>query len=268
MFKIVNKIEFNSDENKMRSVADTNTAIEIFNSSRSKNLRYLLKKRFGWMNKFIKDDEVGIEFGSGAGFAKHYIESKNFKMSDLSKDKHLDFKEVDAQATNFKDESFNYVIASNMIHHIPYPIKFFREMHRILKKNGKLIIFESYCSIFFQLATIIMRHEGFDFTKNVWDENDPKSDEKNAWAGNIAVPHLLFDDKKIFKEKMGNYFSIEYEELTECFIFLNSGGVTSKTFHIPLPAFALKILSVIDKILIKVLPNIFGMGRRIVLKKV
>ena len=113
-----------------------------------------------------------------------------------------------------------------------------------------------------------MRHEGFDFTKNVWDENDPKSDEKNAWAGNIAVPHLLFDDKKTFKEKMGNYFSIEYEELTECFIFLNSGGVTSKTFHIPLPAFALKILSVIDKILIKVLPNIFGMGRRIVLKKV
>ena len=74
MFKIVNKIEFNSDENKMRSVADTNTAIEIFNSSRSKNLRYLLKKRFGWMNKFIKDDEVGIEFGSGAGFAKHYMD--------------------------------------------------------------------------------------------------------------------------------------------------------------------------------------------------
>ena len=45
MFKIVKKIEFNSDENKMKSVADTNTAIEIFNSSRSKNLRYLLKKR-------------------------------------------------------------------------------------------------------------------------------------------------------------------------------------------------------------------------------
>ena len=34
MFKIVKKIEFNSDENKMKSVADTNTAIEIFNSIR------------------------------------------------------------------------------------------------------------------------------------------------------------------------------------------------------------------------------------------
>ena len=151
--------------------------------------------------------ETGVEFGSGAGFAKYFIKNKNFRMSDLSDDDHLDFKKVDAQATKFSDDSFNYVIASNMIHHIPYPIKFFREMNRILKKNGKLIIFESYCSIFFQLATIVMKHEGFDFTKNVWDENDPKSDEKNAWAGNIAVPHLLFDDKETFKNNMGNFFS-------------------------------------------------------------
>ena len=267
MLRLLNKIEFDTDENKMKSVADTKTAIEIFNLKKSKNLRYLLEQRFKWMNKFIKEDDEGIEFGSGAGFAKHYLKNKNFKTSDLSDDNHLDFKRVDAQSTKFKDESFNYVIASNMIHHVPFPIKFFREMNRILKKNGKLIIFESYCSIFFQLATIIMKHEGFDFTKDVWDEKDPKSDEKNAWAGNIAVPHLLFDNKSIFKKNMGNLFSIEYEELTECLIFLNSGGVTSKTFHIPLPFYMLKMLNFIDKILIKILPKVFGMGRRIVLKK-
>ena len=189
MFKIVDKVEFTPEENKMQSIADTNEAIKIFNSNKSKNLRFLLEQRFNWMNKFIKDDETGVEFGSGAGFAKYFIKNKNFKMSDLSDDDHLDFKKVDAQATKFSDNSFNYVIASNMIHHIPYPIKFFREMNRILKPNGKLIIFESYCSIFFQLVTIIMKHEGFDFTKDVWDEKNPKSDEKNAWAGNVAVPH-------------------------------------------------------------------------------
>jgi SAM-dependent methyltransferase len=267
MLKLINKIEFNLNENKMKSIADTKTAIEIFNSNKSKNLRYLLKQRFEWMNRFINDKDEGIEFGSGAGFAKHFIKNKNFKTSDLSDDNHLDYTRVDAQSTKFKDESFDYVIAANMIHHIPYPIKFFKEVKRILKKNGKLIIFESYCSIFFQLATIIMKHEGFDFTKNVWDENNPKSDENNAWAGNIAVPHLLFDDKKIFKKNMGDYFSIEYEELTECLIFLNSGGVTSKTLHIPLPFFILKILNFVDKILIKILPKVFGMGRRIVLRK-
>ena len=40
----------------------------------------------------------------------------------------------------------------------------------------------------FQLATTIMKHEGFDFTLNVWDEKNPKSDENDAWHGNIAVP--------------------------------------------------------------------------------
>ena len=195
MLKIVKKVEFLQRDNKMQSVADTTTPKKIFSSSKSNNLRFLLKQRFDWMNKFIKENDEGIEFGSGAGFAKYYIKNRNFRLSDLSEDDHLDYKKVDAQSTNFEDQKFDYVIASNMIHHIPYPIKFFKEMYRILKKKGKLIIFESYCSIFFQLATIIMKHEGFDFTKNVWDENTPKSDEQNAWAGNIAVPHLIFDKR-------------------------------------------------------------------------
>ncbi len=267
MFKIKNKIEFLPNENKMKSVADTSAAIKIFNDKKSKNLRFLLQNRFGWMNQFIDENDTGLEVGSGAGFTKNYIKNKNFKTSDLSNDNHLDFKNVDAQSTNFKPESFDYIIASNMIHHIPYPIKFFNEMHRILKKNGKLIIFESYCSIIFQLATVIMRHEGFDFTKNVWDEKDPKSDEKNVWAGNIAVPHLIFDNRQEFKKNLGSLFSIEFEKLSECFIFLNSGGVTSKTFCIPLPLFLLKILHLLDKTLIKLFPKIFCMGRKIVLKK-
>ena len=267
MFKILNKIEFSETENRMKSVANTSTAIQMFNSSKSKNLKFLLKERFGWMNSFIKENEVGIEVGSGAGFAKYFINNKNFKLSDLGDDNHLDFKGVDAQSTQFENESFDFVIASNMIHHIPFPVKFFKEMNRILKKNGKLIIFESYCSIIFQLATIIMKHEGFDFTLDVWDETKPKSDEHNAWAGNIAVPHLIFDDKKKFNEKLGNLFSLEYEKLTECLIFLNSGGVTSKTLSVPLPTFLLNALKTIDNILVKLFPNIFCMGRRIVLVK-
>ena len=113
-----------------------------------------------------------------------------------------------------------------------------------------------------------MKHEGFDFTKDVWDEKHPKSDEKNAWAGNIAVPHLIFDNKNDFKKNLGKLFSIEFEELTECLIFLNSGGVTSKTLYLPLPWSILKILNIFDKLLVKLFPNIFALGRRIVLKKI
>ena len=267
MLKIKNKVQFSKKANKMQILADVKSAIKMFEEKRSTNLRFLLKERFGWMNNFIAINDHGVELGSGAGFAKHFINCKNFKISDLSNYDHLDYKNIDAQETGFQSESFNFVIASNMIHHIPYPIQFFKEMNRILKKNGKLIVFEPYCSITLQLSTIIMKHEGFDFTLNVWDEIQPKSNEKDAWAGNIAVPHLIFDNKKKFEENLGNLFKLEYEELTECLIFLNSGGVTSKTFFLPLNNFFLNILNFIDKILIKLLPNIFCLGRRIVLVK-
>ena len=268
MFKILNKIQFPPEKNRMKSVASTETAIKIFNSKKSKNLKFLLEERFSWMNRYIDKDEIGLEVGSGAGFSKFYIKSQNLKLSDLSDDQHLDFKNIDAQSTGFEDSSFDYVIASNMIHHIPYPIKFFREMNRILKKNGKLIIFESYCSVVFQIATILMKHEGYDFTLNVWDEKNPKSDASDAWAGNIAVPHLIFDNLDQFKERLGSKFKIKHQKIYECLMFLNSGGVSSKTFYIPLNTFFLKITNILDKILVGLLPKIFGMGRQIVLEKI
>ena len=229
MFKISKKIQFSSDENKMNSIANTKIARDLYYSTKYQNVKFLLGKRFSWMNKFISENDKGIEVGSGAGFARDFIKNKNFKLTDLGDDDHLDFKNIDAQNTGFEENSFDYVIASNMIHHIPYPIKFFKEINRILKSNGKLIIFESHCSVIFQIATAIMKHEGFDFTLNVWDEKNPKSDEYNAWHGNIAVPHLIFDDQEGFKKNLGNFFNVEYDKFTECLIFLNSGGVTSKT---------------------------------------
>ena len=268
MLKISKKIQFSSEENKMNSIANTKIARDLYYSSKSQNVKFLLEKRFSWMNEFIDKNDIGIEVGSGAGFAKDFISNKNFMLTDLGNDDHLDYKNIDAQNTGFENESFDYVIASNMIHHIPFPMRFFKEMNRILKSNGKLIIFESHCSIIFQIATTIMKHEGFDFTLNVWDEENPKSDENNAWHGNIAVPHLIFDDKTGYKENLGNIFRKEYDKFTECFIFLNSGGVTSKTKFIPMNRFLLNILHIIDKILVKILPNIFCMGRRIVLRKI
>ena len=267
MIKLFKKVKFSKDENKMNSLANTKIARSLYYSSKSQNVKFLLNKRFSWMNSYIKDDATGIEVGSGAGFSREFIKSKNFKLSDLGEDDHLDFKNIDAQNTGFNDESFDFVIASNMIHHIPYPIKFFKEMNRILKKNGRLIIFEAYCSVVFQIVTLIMKHEGFDFTINVWDEKNPKSDEDNAWHGNIAVPHLIFDDKKKFNNNLGKYFKIEYEKLTECLIFLNSGGVTSKTGFLPMNNSFLNILHFFDKILVRLFPSIFCMGRRIVLIK-
>ena len=79
--------------------------------------------------------------------------------------------------------------------------------------------------------------------------------------------NLIFDDKSNFKNNLGELFEVKYEKLKKSLIFLNSGGVTSKTFYIPMNHFFLKILHNNDKILVKLMPSIFCMGRRVVLQK-
>ena len=192
MIKITQKAVFDSKSNRMKKIGDVENAINEFKKKKNKNLDFLLKKRFSWMKKFIDEKNTGLEVGAGGGFSKNFIKNKNFKISDLAMYDHLDFKNVDAQKTQFESNYYDFVIAVNMIHHVPYPIKFLNEMHRILKKGGRLIIQEAYCSVIFQVITIIMRHEGFDFTKEVWNENQPMSDEDDRWSGNIAIPHLIF----------------------------------------------------------------------------
>ena len=137
MFKIKEKIQFSKESNRMQSIANTKVAREMYYSNKYNNVKFLLSKRFGWMNKFIKESDHGIEVGSGAGFSKDFIKNKNFKLTDLGNDEHLDYKNVDAQNTGFKTGDLDFVIASNMIHHIPYPIKFFKEIKKKIKKIKK-----------------------------------------------------------------------------------------------------------------------------------
>ncbi len=265
MFKIKDKIRFKHSENLMKQEGDVMRSIDDID--KNKNLYILLKERFHWMNDFISPDANGIEVGAAAGFSKKFIKSKNFKISDFSNYEHLDFKNIDAQATGFEDNEFDFVISSNMIHHIPFPIKFFNEMHRILKKGGKLIIFDAHCSILLQLVLILMKHEGFDFTKNVWSLNEPSTGINDPWSGNSAIPYLIFKEKKVFEENLGEKFNLRYIKTCECLLFLNSGGVTSKTFYVPLNFFFLNILKYIDKLLTLLFPKIFALGYKIVLEK-
>ena len=86
MIKIVKKIKFSNDENRMSSVANTVKARSLYYSSKSKNVRFLLEKRFSWMNNFIDEKHVGIEVGSGAGFLRDFIKNKNLKLTDLGND--------------------------------------------------------------------------------------------------------------------------------------------------------------------------------------
>mgnify|MGYP007000420754 len=71
---------------------NTEIAKDLYYSAKYSNVKFLLEKRFSWMNNFINNEDIGIEVGLGAGFTKDFIENENFKLTDIGSDKHLDFK--------------------------------------------------------------------------------------------------------------------------------------------------------------------------------
>lgn len=113
--------------------------------------------------KFIFNDidekrELNIlDIGTGPGFFPIILSSENRKVIgiDLSDKmleqakKNLMFNNVDAeliqmdcQKTSFKDNSFDLIICRNLTWTLPEPLKAYEEWHRILKKGGKLMIFD------------------------------------------------------------------------------------------------------------------------------
>ena len=251
---------------KLNNTGNLENARRIFYSGKNKNLEYLIYRRYSWMNSFINENQKGVEVGAGSGLSKEFIKAKNFMITDFTNEDWLDKKMVDALDTKLKSNSLDFIIASNMIHHVPRPILFFEEMNRILKPGGNLIIQDVNCSTMLRFLLRITNHEGYDSTVDVYDRQKVCTDPEDLWAGNNSIPNLLFDDINKFNQNV-KQFEIVHQKYTEFLIFINSGGVVSKTYYIPLFNPLLKFVSFIDAFLCKIAPSFFALQRQIVLKK-
>lgn len=252
--------------NRMGHEGDVLNAREVYLSGSNKNLKHLLKNRFTWMNAFVKFSDEGIEFGAGIGASRDFISPKRFILTDYLDSDWLDEKHVDALNSKFSSESFDFIVASNMVHHLAFPSRFFDECQRILKPGGKLIIQEIHTSLIMRLILRLMRHESFDETINVFDNSKPCNQSSDPWSANCSIPKLLFSNHKKFESAHPGW-RIVHDRKVEFFQFLNSGGVVAKTCYLPLSDSLLQLLDQFDKILCLMAPNIFALQREIVLQK-
>jgi SAM-dependent methyltransferase len=252
----------------MRNEGNVPEARRAFYVGANRNLIFLLDHRFKWMQRYIDPDKSeGVELGCGQGYGKDVLKAKSYLLTDYNDYDWLDVKMVDALDTPFEDGQFDFVIASNMIHHVPYPPKFFAEVHRILKPGGKLLVQDVNASLLMRVMLHLMRIEGYSYDVDVFDDSTPVNDPVDLWSGNNVVPNLLFDDPAAFHARMPG-FRIREQGFSETLTYLASGGVTAKTFFIPLPRPVLSFLGVLDDILCTLAPRIFALQRRAVLEKI
>ncbi len=252
--------------NRMAFEGDVLNARRDYEARSTGNLRRLLASRFHWMHDYIAPHHTGVDVGCGAGFSAYFIQSSRLYLTDYAEYDFLDFKNVDALQLPFADASLDYVIATNVVHHLPSPLAFFDEAWRVLRPGGHLLLFEVHASLLFRIILRLMRHEGFDDRVNVFDRNAICTDPEDLWAGNNYIPRLLFDNHQTFLAAQPRW-QILRDQPCECLLFLNSGGVTAKTFFLPLPGWALTLVEAVDDLLSRAAPNLFALGRKIALRK-
>ncbi len=242
-------------------------ARKAFYEGANRNLYFLLDNRFLWMQRYINPETaIGVELGCGQGYGKDVLKAKSYLLTDYAEYEWLDVKLVDALATPFANDQFDFVIASNMIHHVPYPPKFFAEVKRILKPGGKLLVQDVNCSMLMRVMLHAMRIEGYSYDVDVFQAEEAVNDPNDLWSGNNAVPNMLFDDVHKFQSEIPG-FRIQEQGFGEVAVYLASGGVTSKTFFVPLPRWVLQTLKIIDDGICAVAPGAFALQRRAVLEK-
>ena len=252
-------------ENRMNDEGDVEKGRAFYYGRSSANLRMLLQNRYEWMREFISKDDIGIEVGAGMGISKDFIPNEHYKITDLASYHWLEYHNIDAINTGFDNSQFDFIISSNMVHHVPYPALFFKEMSRILKHNGVLIIQEINLSFFMRVLLKLMKHEGYSYDVSIFDETFICTNPQDLWSANCAIPNLLFDDQKLFSENIPYFRSVK-SGFDEFFCFINSGGVIAKTIYIPLPVFLIIILQKLDKVLASLFPSVFALQRQIVLR--
>ncbi len=238
---------------------------ERFYGRAHSNLRFLIRHRYAWMNPYLEGRQRVVELGAGPGLSRDFIEVERLELTDVLDNPWID-RRVDAMDLPYPPGSLDAVICSHMIHHVPSPVALITAIERALKPGGVLLVNETTTSLCHRLLMWAMRHEGWSYAVDLFDEAANATDGLDPLAGNNAVANLLFGDRVRFAAAFPS-LTITRDEYTEFFVFLLSGGVGGRVFTVELPGWALRAAHGLDRLLVSVLPGVFALARRLVIVK-
>jgi SAM-dependent methyltransferase len=252
-------------QNRMHHEGDVAGARKRFLARRFRNLEALLTQRYAWMNDHFRPGDRVVEFGCGAGFSRLYLRAEDLTLTDYVDQDWVDVR-ADAMSPPFEPASIDVVICSHMIHHMAHPTGFFRTIHPLLREGGRIIIQDLNTALLMRVLLRLMRHEGWSYEIDVFDGAKAANDPSDPWSANCAIPELLFASSAEFEAKVPG-FRVLKNELNECLLFPLSGGVIAKTPVPELPGWLLAFVQRVDRVLVRLFPSLFALGRSVVLEK-
>ena len=249
----------------MRDVQNISVQIrERFYAKPRKNQYRLFKNNFEWMKPYIREDDRILELGCSHGLSREFLPYKNLVLSDMEKYPWSD--EVqDAQNITHPDNSVDVVFSHSILHHLSFPVRAFREIHRILKPGGYYLVQDVKASLLFRLLLSITKIERIDDTSDPFDLNVPACSD-SPWDGNNAIPDILMRQPERLQKMCPGLKLLDWYPV-HCILVMNSGGTTSFFPYVPLNDPLLTLAEKVDFLLCRTLPNVFALQQRMVFRK-
>jgi len=160
-------------------------------------------------SRYVKKSKKLLDVGCGDGIITHFLKRKVAKLYGIDKSKE-DLKkarkrgvipryiDLDKEKIPFRNSFFDVVTCLDVIEHIKDPVSLIREINRVLRRNGTLILSAPNIRFSDHLLKLIIEGR---FPKT--------SEDKTAWDGG-HIHYFTFSDLKLILNQGG--FKIIHEE--------------------------------------------------------
>ena len=235
---------------KNRKIYQNKDLIKIIYNNYYKNIK---------KNIYLSDKKKILELGSGGGNIKKVI--KECITSDQFKNKNIDRIE-NIYKINFKKNSISNIILIDVFHHLQFPSLALKEIHKVLIKNGRIIMIEPAMGFIPRIVYKIFHYEPNGFNLRIkWNNIPKKMPLSNQYFAAQSIPWRAFFLKEL---NLKSKYSIKLIKPFSDFAFLLSGGYSYKALY---PKILYSLIKLIDKILTSISIRIFSARMLIVLEK-
>ena len=235
---------------KNRKIYQNKDLIKIIYNNYYKNIK---------KNIYLSDKKKILELGSGGGNIKKVI--KECITSDQFKNKNIDRIE-NIYKINFKKNSISNIILIDVFHHLQFPSLALKEIHKVLIKNGRIIMVEPAMGLIPRIVYKIFHYEPNGFNLRIkWNNIPKKMPLSNQYFAAQSIPWRAFFLKEL---NLKSKYSIKLIKPFSDFAFLLSGGYSYKALY---PKILYSLIKLIDKILTSISIRIFSARMLIVLEK-
>lgn len=177
------------------------------------------------VSREIEGFDKVLEVGAGAGVSEIFLRNKVLRTDLIPFEEFGVAGNYNMEGLTFDDESFDAVLAFDSIHHSAFPSHALKEILRVTRGGGKVVLVEPFVSPFSYLPYKLFHHEETSWRFKEITANKKLLELTNPASGDQGVSRFLIrelsvDHLKFFPHA---YFSTKYLSPIS---FFATGGVS------------------------------------------